>query len=424
MTEPARERPAAWKWWVCGLLLCASTINYMDRQTLASAIVRISDELGLNHEQYGNLELAFGWAFAAGSLAFGWLADRVPVRWLYPVVLALWSLVGFATGLVHSYTGLMVCRTLLGLFESGHWPCALKTTQRLLNPGDRSLGNSVLQSGTSIGAMVTPLLMNWMMTPKIGSWRYPFQAIGVIGVLWIFFWLALVRPGEMGIARVLSGASSANRDESFIHVLFSRRCLIVLVTISLINICFQFLRAWLPRFLQEGRGYTESAALHFNAAFYVATDIGCLGAGALALWLHRRSMGVHRARVLVFFFCAVLTGLSTVASVLPAGGPLLFVLLLVGAGGLGLFGIYHALTQDLTHLHQGKVTGIAGVVAWAIGSPTHKYFGRWVDQSGSFDRGMAIIGWLPMAAFLCIWLFWDSGEKKALGANARPVNAV
>src|SRR5438034_1049151 len=129
MTEAPPQRSASWKWWICGLLLCASMINYMDRLTLANVAVRITGEFKLSQEQYGNLELVFGWAFAAGSLAFGFVADRVSIRWLYPTVLLLWSATGFATGLVHSYTGLLTCRTLLGFFEAGHWPCALKTTQ-------------------------------------------------------------------------------------------------------------------------------------------------------------------------------------------------------------------------------------------------------------------------------------------------------
>ena len=35
-------------WLVCGLLLLASAINYMDRQTLANASVRITREFSLN----------------------------------------------------------------------------------------------------------------------------------------------------------------------------------------------------------------------------------------------------------------------------------------------------------------------------------------------------------------------------------------
>src|SRR5687767_5728641 len=144
----------------------------MDRQTLANAAVRITTQFQLSQEQYGNLEFAFGWAFAVGSLIFGVTVDRVSVRWVYPVVLFLWSVTGFATGLVHSYSGLVVCRTLLGLFEAGHWPCAVKATQRLLEPKDRSMGNSVLQSGTSIGAIATPLIMQALLTEEIGSWRF------------------------------------------------------------------------------------------------------------------------------------------------------------------------------------------------------------------------------------------------------------
>ncbi len=176
------NRPAAWKWYVCGLLLCASTINYMDRQTLANASVRITSQFHLSQELYGNLELAFGWAFAAGSLCFGILVDRIPVRWVYPCVLFLWSATGFATGSVQGYQSLLFCRALLGFFEAGHWPCAIKTTQRLLEARDRPMGNGILQSGASIGAVLTPLVMRAMMTDELGSWRLPIKVLSLIGM--------------------------------------------------------------------------------------------------------------------------------------------------------------------------------------------------------------------------------------------------
>src|SRR5262245_48633355 len=119
-------RPPSWKWWICGLLLCASTINYMDRVTLSSVATRITSQFGLSQEQYGNIEFGFGWAFAAGSLLFGVLVDRLPVRWVYPSALLLWSLTGMLTGLTRTYEQLLLCRVALGLFEGGHWPCAIK----------------------------------------------------------------------------------------------------------------------------------------------------------------------------------------------------------------------------------------------------------------------------------------------------------
>ena len=158
MTAASGRRSTIWKWTICGLLLLATMLNYMDRQTLSLTITEISAELGLNNEQYGNLETGFGFAFAGGAICFGLLVDRFSVRWLYPLVFAGWSLAGIAAAYAElvggwltpilsamspsmrasaeanpasmdAYLGLMACRVVLGFFEAGHWPCALVTTQ-------------------------------------------------------------------------------------------------------------------------------------------------------------------------------------------------------------------------------------------------------------------------------------------------------
>jgi MFS transporter, ACS family, hexuronate transporter len=103
--------------------------------------------------------------------------------------------------------------------------------------------------------------------------------------------------------------------------------------------------------------------------------------------------------------------LALLVPVLPKSWMLLAVLMFVGAGALGVFGIYHAFTQDLTRHYQGMVTGVAGVAAWAL-SPAHKYFGRLVDYTGSFDLGFAIAGCLPLVALIIIWLFWNAPEPR------------
>lgn len=403
-------RPPSWKWWICGLLLLASAINYMDRQTLATAATRITTEFQLSQEQYGNLEFAFGWAFAAGSIFFGILADKISLRWLYPLVLLLWSFMGFATGLVRDYDQLLLCRTFLGLFEAGHWPCAVKATQRLLEPKDRSMGNSVLQSGTSIGAILTPLIMSVLLTEQLSSWRWAFQVIGLIGLGWIVLWFALIKKGDLDPVPALQEAQAKAPRDTFWRDILSRKMLVIVVVIALINTAWQIIRAWLPKFMMEGRGYTESAMLYFNSGFYVATDVGCIGAGALTLWFFRRKFSVNNSRQLTFLICALLSALTIVVTFLPKSPLLLIVLLLVGAGALGVFPIYHAFTQDISAHHQGKVTGIGGVAAWAL-SPAQKLYGRLIDETGSFDLGFAIAGCLPLAAFLVLWLFWPREES-------------
>lgn len=401
------NRAASRKWWICGLLLLASAINYMDRQTLAGASVRISREMSLDHEHYGNFEAGFGWAFAAGSIVFGILADRVPLRWLYAAVVALWSGAGIATGFARDYNSLLWCRILLGFFEAGHWPCGVKATRALLDDRDRSLGNGVLQSGTSLGAVITPLILRVMMTDEAGSWRWAFQAVGAAGLVWLVAWLLLVRRTDFQtIIPAASPQNPAGIEQPWYRVLFSKRMAVVLIVIALINTTWQILRAWLPKFLQEGRGYAEADTLYFTSVWFAVTDVGCLGAGALAFWLCRRGRSVTRSRLLVFGGCALLSAVTVTLPFLPKGWPLLGMLLLAGAGALGVFPVYHAFTQDLSGPHQGKVTGVAGIAAWGLSPWAQKLFGRLVDRTGSFDAGLAVAGVLPLFALLALVCLW------------------
>lgn len=191
-------RGPSWKWWVCGLLLLATMLNYMDRLTLNLLSKRIMDEIGMSKLDYGELESGFAYAFALGAILFGWMADRINVRWLYPVVLLAWSAAGFATGLVEGFLMLWLCRFSLGFCEAGHWPCALKTTQHILPPEKRSLGNGILQSGAALGAIFTPFIIDHMVQgTEPGLWRAPFLVIGGVGCLWVVFWLFSVKSRDL-----------------------------------------------------------------------------------------------------------------------------------------------------------------------------------------------------------------------------------
>ena len=73
---------------------------YMDRQTLPNVATRITTEFKLKQEQYGDVEMYFGYAFAVGAFLWGCVADKWSVRWLYPALVLAWSAMGFLTGLV------------------------------------------------------------------------------------------------------------------------------------------------------------------------------------------------------------------------------------------------------------------------------------------------------------------------------------
>ena len=414
-------------WWVCGLLLCASTINYMDRQTLSIVSKRITTEFQLLDQQYGYIETAFGLAFAFGALGFGFLADRTNVRWLYPVVLLLWSLMGFLTGYVETFAGLLLCRMFLGLFESGHWPCALKTTMRLLPPESRALGNSVLQSGTAIGAIATPIIMRLMLTDAPGSWRPAFQIIAAIGVFWVFAWIFSTNSKDLApVPRSTKDDSNSDghqvaESDTLLSAVFSRKFLVLVVIVISINACWQLLRVWMPKFLQTGRGYDEASMLWIMTYYNIATDIGCLSAGFGTKALHHRGFSVHASRTTVFGICAAMVMLGGLIPWLPAGTGLLVALTLVAMGSLGLFPCYYSFSQELSSRHQGVVTGLLGTLAWLTSSPLHPIVGAWADRTKSYDLGLSLVCGLPMIAFLTLALIWpkaitapDDGGKLAV----------
>jgi len=406
--EPERSHPrrlAA----ISALLLAASAINYMDRQTLANVAVRVSREFALDNEQYGRFEAWFGYAFAAGSLCFGVLADRVSVRWLYPAALAAWSAVGFATGFAADSGQLLVCRGLLGFFEAAHWPCALKTTQALLSTRGRTLGNGILQSGTSLGSILTPLVIWWLITRHGHSWRLAFQIVGLAGTVWIAAWMAATRADDfrirpMGGDPVAVGLAGPGR-----------KALAVLIVVTIINTVWQILRAWIPKILQEEHGYGETFTLWFTSGWFAVSDVGCIASGLFAWWLAGRGWSVKWSRTLTFALCCV-PCLGLVAMPwLSAGAPLLAVILLAGAGALGMFPIYYSFTQDISRRHQGLVTGLASCVAWVASAWFQKPFGRLADDTESFSVGLAAVGAVTLVALAAWVLVWPEDPVVATG---------
>jgi ACS family hexuronate transporter-like MFS transporter len=405
---------------VCGLLLLATMINYMDRLTLNLTASQIKEELHLDNEQYGNIEAAFSIAFAVGALGMGWLADRWNVRWIYPLALLGWSAAGFTTGFAWDFASLMCIRFALGLFESGNWPCALRTTQHILRPGERTLGNSILQSGAAVGAIIIPLVV-WLVVVGPGTWPRPFFVVGAAGMVWVLVWLVSVRGADLDRPDgKWPGPDPVSRRDglhvALLPVLRDRRFwALVIVTIS-INQTWHFFRSWLPLCLREHYQYGDAAVYPFTTAYYVATDLGSLAAGFGTLWLARRGMGVHGSRLLVYLACSLLTALSVVAALLPAGPLLLGVLLVIGFGALGLYPAYYSFSQDLTVRHQGKLTGMLSFSTWVATAVMQHYVGLWLKRMGDWTTAMALAGLMPLLGLLALVLIWRPISRGAAEA--------
>jgi ACS family hexuronate transporter-like MFS transporter len=415
MKLPAMTSP----WVVCGVLLLATLLNYMDRQTLAVTLPTLKQEYNLAEARVGMVEGCFGYAFAAGSILFGWMADRVGPRRLYPVVLAGWSLAGIATAgagipwIVAWFestadepgTGvfrwLLLCRTVLGLFEAGHWPCALLTVRAILVPRDRPLGNGILQSGASLGAILVAPYVE--LTDRMGlSWGFPFWSIGLVGLAWVPLWLWVVSRHDLSRPKddptVLTITSAATH--------LTRRIIVLAIVVATLTISWQFLRAWIALFLQDYHGYTPLATRALMPGYFIAADVGCILSGALVSRLTSRGWPVQSARQLGY---AIFTMLAAAAAVIPFAGNGFFMVALLymaGAGILGLHPYYYALTQELSLTRMGILSGALAAWGWIASSSTQILLGRHIEATKSYELGLMIVGLAPVVGLIVLLFCW------------------
>ena len=179
------------RWTVCALLFLATTINYVDRQILGILAGPLQAALGWTESQYGLIVTAFQVAYAIGLLGFGRVIDILGTRTGYALAIGLWSLAAAAHGFVRSVFGFGVARFFLGLGEAGNFPAAIKAAGEWFPPNERAFAIGVFNSGSTVGAITTPLLVPWIAL-RFG-WQSAFIVTGLVGLVWVPFWLLLYR---------------------------------------------------------------------------------------------------------------------------------------------------------------------------------------------------------------------------------------
>jgi ACS family hexuronate transporter-like MFS transporter len=434
MLESRETAPASFHaWGICAVLLLATFLNYMDRQVLAVTLPTLKAEYQLAERRVGLLEGSFGFSFAAGSLFFGWLADRVGPRLLYPAVLTGWSLAGIATSLAGNeaithwlegegsppgtgvFRWLLGCRILLGFCEAGHWPCALITVGSILAARDRMLGNGILQSGASLGAIVVPLYVE--ACDRAGrSWEFPFWTIGLAGLTWVPLWFAVTRGSRLrpstSTARVGSSPSSSEADPDLV-----RKLIVLAVIVASLTISWQFLRAWLALFLQDHHGYSKQATRGLMSGYFIAADVGCLLSGAFVSAMIRQGWTLRRSREIGFGLFTLLTACGSLVPHVDQPTVMLALLFLTGAGILGLHPFYYALTQELPAARVGFFSGLLAAAGWIVSSLSQILLGRHIEASKSYELGLTIVGWAPALGLIALLWCWPRMSRPPVVSN-------
>src|SRR5665213_929995 len=81
------------RWYICGLLFFASTINYIDRQVLGLLKPLLEKDLGWNEADYSWIVAAFQLAYGLMMPIAGRLIDRIGIRIGYMLSVVVLSLI-------------------------------------------------------------------------------------------------------------------------------------------------------------------------------------------------------------------------------------------------------------------------------------------------------------------------------------------
>jgi ACS family hexuronate transporter-like MFS transporter len=194
MTLNRRVRPAGpgrYRWVICGLLLAAMAINYIQRQSIGLLKGPLQHEFALDEVGYANIVFWFQAAYALGYVTFGRVLDRVGARTGYAIAFILWNLSHLAAGLAATTLQFTLARVGLGFGESGAFPASLKAIADWFPQRERALAVGIFNAGTNLGAIIAPVLVP-VVTARWG-WRSSFFFTGAIGMLWLVAWLSVYR---------------------------------------------------------------------------------------------------------------------------------------------------------------------------------------------------------------------------------------
>ncbi|HUN73170.1 MAG TPA: MFS transporter [Steroidobacteraceae bacterium] len=255
------------------LLALAVFINYVDRGNLATAGPLLKDALHLSNSQMGVLLSAFFWAYAPGQLPAGWLAQRLNVRYVLAVGLALWSFSTVLTGFVSTFAAMLMLRLLLGAGESVFHPCNAKVLAEQASEHRRGVANGMISAGQSLGSTFGTLFGGLLMAAL--GWRWVFIVAGLLSLVWLAPWLWSTR-GNRVRAPVLHGS----RQPVPYLAIFKRRALWASSLGSFT--CYYgyyFVLTWLPLYLVKARGLSVVHMAQVAALVFCMHSLAALSCG-------------------------------------------------------------------------------------------------------------------------------------------------
>lgn len=398
------------RWVICALLFLGVTKNYIDRQVLGVLKEPLQREFGWNEIDYGNVVFAFQAAYALGMICVGRLVDRMGTRIGYAAMMVFWSLASMAHAFAGSLRGFIAARAALGFGEAGVFPASIKSVAEWFPKKERALATGVFNGGTSVGAMVTPLIVPWI-ADHLG-WRWAFVLTGAAGFAWLLLWLGMYRRPEehprctaSELALIRSDPIVMEGKIKWARLLPLRQTWVFATGKFLTDPVWWFYLFWIPDYMQREHGLQLSKIGWPIFVIYLISDIGSVAGGWMSSSLIRRGVTSNWARKLAMAACALV--ILPIAVVYRVNGlwPATLLIGLAAAGHQGFSANLFTLTSDLFPSRAvGSVVGIGGMAGALGGMLIAQVVGHVLQWTGSYAIPFFIAASAYIVALLCIQL--------------------
>jgi sugar phosphate permease len=397
------------------VLLCSlTTLTYLDRICISIVGVRIKSDLHLNNEQFGWVLAAFALAYAVFEIPSGMVGDRIGPRKVFIRIVIWWSLFTAVTGLVSGLISLIVVRFLFGIGESGTYPNSILVVSRWFPLHETGKALSWVGIGSQLGAAVAPLII--VPIAAAFGWRTPFFVIAAIGLVWVAFCYSWFRdfPSQMksmpAPEQKMIELSCHHKDQQELvpwKLIFRNSTLWPLM---LMYFCCQwanyFFIAWMPVYLQEGRGFSENSMKKITSILFLVGVSGFLAGGAAGDWFLKHK-GLKKGRritgMLGLGACGFLLWMAAVSS-----NNILAASCLIGANFSFSFSVMvsYAVCADIGRNNSGTVTGAMNFFGQMGAFSLALIFGKIVQVTHHFDYPLYVLAIVLLGGCL-LWLAID-----------------
>ena len=375
------------RWWVIALVALATVINYIDRQALSVLWPWMGKEIypEYNDDQLKNVlsivSTVFLFSYAIGQALFGKIFDWIGTRIGFVLSIGVWSLATALHAFAQGVLTFSVFRALLGVSEAGNWPGAAKANAEWFPTKERALAQGIFNSGAAIGGIISIPLIAYLAT--FLGWKVIFVLIGLMGLLWLIPWLALVKAPpikhpwitEEEREYILTGQKNQDvdqdgvQDEGYVptygEMLKRKESWGVIIATAAIDPIWWLFIVWIPTYLVEVYNIDVKGLATIGWVPYVGAMFGAWFGGLLAQNRLKAGWDVNKTRKAVIVLGCLIMLVSFYLLLDPgSANNAVLIMALILFGFQTSIGNIQTLPSDLLGKDSvGSLAGFAGMSA-------------------------------------------------------------